>query len=127
PSAQGSPQGQSGLEDLLRNIFTQVQRGQVQQAPSSGRQAAPTSAPQPQPGQPGDDTDVVMGKDLQDLLRQILEGRVGGGQAGSRFAQISRAVSEGGAGAPDGTQEASPAGGLAEALRQILGLAVAGA
>jgi hypothetical protein len=103
---------------LLRNILTQVQQGQ--QAPSGGRQATPTQAPS------GGGPEV--GRELQDLLRQILEGRLGSfGQAGGRGSSVSRIAGEGAAGEPPGgAREPEDAGSLAEALRQILGQATAG-
>ena len=116
----GSPRGPGGgtsLEDLLRSILTQTQQGPAPQTPpqDGGRQAAPQPPPAGGP---------EVGRELQDLLRQILEGRLGGsGQAvpGSPEANVSRIAGEGGTGAQSGV------GGLAETLKQLLTQATAGA
>jgi uncharacterized membrane protein YebE (DUF533 family) len=115
----GGPHDQTSLADLLRSILTQIQQGQA--PPPTGRQAAPDTQPPPGGG-------PEIGSELQNLLRQILEGRLGdGGQAvpggppGAPGAQVSRMVGEGAADEPAG------AGGLADALRQILGQVMAGA
>ncbi|MFZ1103343.1 MAG: DUF533 domain-containing protein [Hyphomicrobiaceae bacterium] len=113
----GGPGGGTSLEDLLRSILTQSQQGPAPQTPPPGgsRQAAP----QPPPG-----GGPEVGRELQDLLRQILEGRAGAsGQAapGGPGANVSRIASEGGASPQSGV------GGLAEALKQLLAQATAGA
>jgi uncharacterized membrane protein YebE (DUF533 family) len=117
PEPTGSPQGQQSFEDLLRNILNQFQQGQ-QQAPTGdgGRPVPPPQGPTEVPTGGGG---PEVGRELQDLLRQILEGR----QPGAR---ISRIASEGGQAGGGRAGEAEWAGGLAEALRQLLGQATAG-
>jgi uncharacterized membrane protein YebE (DUF533 family) len=121
----GGPGGQpTSLEELLRSILTQIQQGQAHQTPPPGSgQAAPTSQPPPGGG-------PEVGRELQDLLRQILQGRAPGGQIGPSGpgGQVSRAVSEGGASEQTGAgRQGGGLNGLGEALRQLLGQATAGA
>ena len=120
PQPTGSPQGQQSFEDVLRNILNQFQQGQ-QQAPSGngGRPVTPTQDPTQVPTGGGG---PEVGRELQDLLRQILEGRHPG-------SGVSRIASEGGGRDTGGARVggAEGAGGLAEVLRQLLGQATAGA
>jgi uncharacterized membrane protein YebE (DUF533 family) len=122
PQGQQPPTGGPGggqptsREELLRSILTQMQQGSARQVPSPGSgQAAPTSEP------PGGGPEV--GKELQDLLRQILQGQPPG-------AQVSRVVGEGGVSeqtsGQGGAGRQGGVNGLGEALRQILGQASAG-
>lgn len=109
----GAPAGGASLEDFLRNILGQIQPGQ---APAGSGQAAP--------GRPATGGPEVT-KDLQDLLRQILQG---GGSAG-RFLSggvnmpVNKLIGETGAGGNGAGGETS----LAEMLRQLLSQATAGA
>jgi uncharacterized membrane protein YebE (DUF533 family) len=102
-----APTGGTSFEDLLRNILQQIQ----QQGPAGGRQATPGGQPAPSgPAAP------EIGRELQDLLRQILQGGGGGGQR----ANVSRVVGEGG-------QDTGKGNELVDALKQVLGQATAGA
>jgi uncharacterized membrane protein YebE (DUF533 family) len=115
PSGQPpQPPGGMSLEELLRTVLTggvPPQAPPSQQAPAGG---PPQSAPQG--GQTRTATDPEVTRELQDLLRQILQGGRGGPTA-------QRIIGEtGGAGGGSIT-----AGGLAEIFRQVLGQAAAGA
>ncbi|HEX6001442.1 MAG TPA: DUF533 domain-containing protein [Hyphomicrobiaceae bacterium] len=109
----GAPAGGAGLEDLLRNILGQIQQGQ---APAGGGQPAPggraTGGPE-------------VSKDLQDLLRQILQGGGpdGGVPSGGVKIPVNKLIGETGA----GDSEAGGERFLAETLRQVLSQAMAGA
>ena len=102
---QPPPGGGMSLEELLRTILT---GGVPQQAPAGGQQR---TAPPGGQTRPAINPEVT--KELQDLLRQILQGGRGG-QAAQRF------MGEAG-GAGGGSS------GLGETLRQVLGQATAGA
>jgi uncharacterized membrane protein YebE (DUF533 family) len=128
PQGQQPPTGPGGqptsLEELLRSILTQIQGGQAPQgSPAGSGQSAPPAQPPPGGG-------PEFGKELQDLLRQILQGRPPGGQTGSGGAgsQVSRVVSEAGASEQTGAgRQGGGLNGLGEALLQILAQATAGA
>jgi uncharacterized membrane protein YebE (DUF533 family) len=105
--AQPAPTGGTSFEDLLRNILQQIQ----QQGSAGGRQAAPSG--QPAPSEP---TAPEIGKELQDLLRQILQG------GGAQPAKVSRFIGEGGQDAGQGKGNE-----LIDALKQVFGQAAAGA
>ena len=114
PPSQPAPGGGMSLEDLLRTILTggtSPQAQAPQQAPAGGQ---PQTAPQG--GQPRPAINPEVTQELQDLLRQILQGGRGGPTA-------QRIMGETG-GAGDGSRAA---GGLGEALRQVLGQATSGA
>ena len=114
--AQPPPGGGMSLEELLRTILT----GGVpqQQAPAGGQQQ---TAPPGGQTRPAINPEVT--KELQDLLRQILQGGARGGGPAAPGAQASRFMGEGG-GAGGGSSGAS---GMGETLRQVLGQATAGA
>lgn len=120
------PAGGTGLEDMLRSILTQIQQGQGRQsqAPADGGQAVPG-------GQPGPAGGPEVGVELQDLLRQILQGgREAGEGGGATGIPVNRLTGESRTSNPPGSQPGSEPGsdgGLAEALRQVLGQATAGA
>jgi uncharacterized membrane protein YebE (DUF533 family) len=101
------------LEDLLRSILTgaPAQAGPQQRLPRGGPQPAPG-------GQAGPAINPEVGRELQDLLRQILQGARGPTAPGAPGGQASRLIGEGGQ---------TGAGGFAEALRQLLGQPTAGA
>ena len=112
--AQPPPGGGMSLEDLLRTILT---GGTPPQAPAGGQQQ---TAPPGGQTKPAINPEVT--KELQDLLRQILQGGRGGGPT-APGAQASRFMGESG-GAGGGPSAAS---GLGETLKQALGQATAGA
>jgi uncharacterized membrane protein YebE (DUF533 family) len=106
------PGGGMGLEDLLRTILT---GGAPPQAQSPQQAPAGAQPPAPQGGQTGQFNPEVT-KELQDLLRQILQGGLG-----ASTAQRIMGDAGGGAGGP------GDAGGLGGILRQVLGQATSGA
>jgi uncharacterized membrane protein YebE (DUF533 family) len=131
----GAPGGPLGIEDLLRTILTgRPPEGQPapQQAPTSGGQASRG------PQQPGPTLSPEVGKELQDLLRQILQGafggpgqQAGGGQGGVRGAvktPVDTLLGEAGGPGAEGAQGGGKGGqtGLGEALTRALGQATEG-
>jgi uncharacterized membrane protein YebE (DUF533 family) len=116
PARQPAPQAPTGgagggmsLESLLRTILTGAlaQTGTPQQGPAGARpapggQQEPAVAPE-------------ISQELQDLLRQILQG--GASQGGGTRIPANRLTGEGGP---------APAEGLAETLKDLLGQAAAG-
>jgi uncharacterized membrane protein YebE (DUF533 family) len=125
PSAQptGVPAGGMSLEDLLRSILTGAPPPLgAQPGPAGGGQAAPS--PQEGPAE--------VSQELQDLLRRMLQGgqgqsQGGGGQVGGTRVPINRAMG-GGAQSGERGQGGAAAGAptLGEALKELLGQAVAG-
>ena len=111
-TGQPAPTGGVSLEDLLRSVLT----GARQQAPAGGAQPAPSG--KTPGGQTGPAIGPEVSKELQDLLRQILQG--GGG--GATKIPVNRLTGEGGAG-----QTSESGRQLADILKQVLGQATAGA
>jgi len=116
-STQQPPGGGMSLEDLLRTILTggaPPQAQPPQQAPAGGQ---PQPAPQ---GGPTGQFNPEVTRELQDLLRQILQGGLGGPTA-QRIMGGTGGDASGAAGGP------GDAGGLGGILKQVLGQATAGA
>jgi uncharacterized membrane protein YebE (DUF533 family) len=137
PTPRQGPAGQpaQSLEDLLRGILTgtqsrtQSQGGPQQQGPAGGGLAPG--------GQHGPAITPEVTRELQDLLRQILQGGGGGGGTpgasggGVTRIPIDRLMDAGDAGSgqgEDGSQSGAQNLGanLGEALRQVLGQATQG-
>ena len=104
-----------GLDELLRQI---LHGGTPQPPPAGGQQQA---APPGEQARPAIAPEVT--RELQDLLRQILQGGARGGGPTAPGAQASRLIGE--TGAAEG--RSGGADGLGETLKQVLGQAAAGA
>ena len=134
-SAQRAPQGGGpggfpggggmSLEDLLRTILTGGAPPQGEAQPAGGGQAAP-GTPQ------GPAATPEVSEELQDLLRRILQGGngQGGGQSqggGRTRIPVNRVMGNGESASQRGQDGAEGgAASLGEALKELLGQAVAG-
>jgi uncharacterized membrane protein YebE (DUF533 family) len=128
--AQPPPAGGMSLEDLLRTI---LMGGAPPQAPAGGQ---PQMAPQG--GRAGPAVNPEVATELQDLLRQILQGGRGGGPAAQRFMgeaaggssaasslgeTLMRVLSQATAGAREGAARIEQAAGLSDKARAVIGQA----